>query len=55
MKCHFKFSRLSTVFHLLVLLLAAQHGETLVVFVAIRETAYTVYIFFGEREKETLL
>lgn len=53
MKCHCKFCRLSTVFHLLVLL-AAQHGETLVV-VAISETAYIVCIFFREFEKETVL
>lgn len=54
MKCHFKFSRPSTIFHLLVLL-AAQNGETLVVFVTITETAYIVYIFFGECEKERVL
>jgi hypothetical protein len=54
MKCHFKFARLRTFFHLLVLL-AAQRGEKHVVFVTITETAYTVYIFFGESEKETLL
>ena len=55
MKYHFKFSRLSTDFHLLVLLLAAQHGETLVVFVTITEAAYIVRIFFWECEKETVL
>lgn len=52
MKCHFKFTRLSTVFHLL-LFLAARHGETLV-FVAMTETAYIVYVFFGECEEETV-
>jgi hypothetical protein len=54
MKCHFKFARLWTDFHLLVLLLTAQRGEKLVIFVTITETAFIVYIFFGEREQETL-
>lgn len=55
MKCHFKFIRLSTVFHLLVLLLAARHGETLVLFVALTENVYIVYLFLGDCEKETVL
>lgn len=55
MKCHFKFSRLSTVFHLLVLLLAAEHGETLVLFVALTETVYILYLFLGDCEKGRVL
>lgn len=55
MKCHFKFAGLWTIFYLLVLPLAAQRGETLVVFVTITETAYIVYIFFGKLEKEIVL
>ena len=54
MKCHFTFSRLATVFHLLVLL-AAQYVETLTVVVAITDTAYIVYLFFRDCEKEAVL
>ena len=56
MKCHFKFSRLSTVFHFLTFL-APRHGETFVVRICRdnRNCVHCVYIFFGDYEKGTVL